>query len=96
MLGIYLGFASIRGETYKMVMSIGWNLYFDNLKKMIELWFLYEFESDFYGEEFSFVVVGYICFEVDFMMLEVFVECIYRDVEVVRVVFEWEFFVGKW
>jgi riboflavin kinase len=93
--GIYLGFASIRGETHKMVMSIGWNPYFDNSKKTIEPWLLHEFESDFYGEELSLVVVGYIRPEADFTTLEALVERIHRDAEVARVVLEREPFVGK-
>ena len=32
--GIYYGFANVdRGPVYKMVMSIGWNPYFKNVKK---------------------------------------------------------------
>ena len=93
--GIYLGFASIRGETHKMVMSIGWNPYFDNSKKTIEPWLLHEFESDFYGEELSLVVVGYIRPEADFTTLEALVERIHRDAQVARVVLEREPFVGK-
>jgi len=31
--GIYYGWASLRGEVYKMVTSIGWNPYYKNEKK---------------------------------------------------------------
>lgn len=82
--GIYLGFASIRGETHEMVMSIGWNPYFDNSKKTIEPWLLHEFPDDFYDEELAVVVSGYIRPEADFTTLEALVERIHRDAEVAR------------
>ncbi|KAJ0745948.1 putative riboflavin kinase [Helianthus annuus] len=59
--GVYFGWAklSTRGF-YKMVMSIGWNPYFDNTEKTIEPWLLHKFDEDFYGEELHLVIVGYI------------------------------------
>ena len=82
--GIYLGFASIRGETHEMVMSIGWNPYFDNSKKTIEPWLLHEFPYYLYDEELAVVVSGYIRPEADFTTLEALVERIHRDAEVAR------------
>uniref|UniRef100_A0A803LPM1 riboflavin kinase n=1 Tax=Chenopodium quinoa TaxID=63459 RepID=A0A803LPM1_CHEQI len=59
--GVYLGWAGVsKRGIYKMVMSIGWNPYFNNPEKTIEPWLLHEFEDDFYGEELRLVVVGYI------------------------------------
>ena len=55
------------------VMSIGWNPYFDNAKKTIEPWLLHEFDDDFYGEELSVVVAGYIRPEADFTTLDALV-----------------------
>lgn len=83
--GIYLGFATVRGQTHEMVMSIGWNPYFDNAKKTIEPWLLHEFENDFYGEELALVCCGYIRPEADFTTLEALVERIHRDAQVARV-----------
>ncbi|RWW15209.1 hypothetical protein GW17_00020963 [Ensete ventricosum] len=66
--GVYFGWAglSTRG-IYKMVMSIGWNPYFDNTEKTIvsvllsvEPWLLHDFGEDFYGEELRLAIVGYI------------------------------------
>ncbi|KAL9995841.1 putative riboflavin kinase [Helianthus debilis subsp. tardiflorus] len=56
-----------RGVLYKMVMSIGWNPYFDNTEKTIEPWLLHKFDEDFYGEELHLVIVGYIRPEVCFI-----------------------------
>jgi len=59
--GVYFGWAglSTRG-VYKMVMSIGWNPYFDNTEKTVEPWLLHDFGEDFYGEELRLAIVGYI------------------------------------
>lgn len=35
-IGIYYGWVSVdRGLVYKMVMSIGWNLFYNNIKKFM-------------------------------------------------------------
>lgn len=78
--GVYFGWAGLptRG-IYKMVMSIGWNPYFDNTEKTIEPWLLHEFDEDFYGEELRLVVVGYIRPEANFPSLESLIERIHKD-----------------
>ncbi|KAI4312839.1 hypothetical protein MLD38_037629 [Melastoma candidum] len=62
-----------------MVMSIGWNPYFNNKEKTIEPWLLHDFEKDFYGEELCLVIVGYIRPEANFPSLEALVEKIHDD-----------------
>ncbi|CAM0901460.1 unnamed protein product [Alopecurus aequalis] len=78
--GVYIGWAglSTRG-TYKMVMSIGWNPYFDNTEKTIEPWLLHGFDEDFYGEELRLAIVGYIRPEANFPSLESLIERIHED-----------------
>ncbi|KAJ4703375.1 bifunctional riboflavin kinase/FMN phosphatase-like [Melia azedarach] len=78
--GVYFGWAglSTRG-VYKMVMSIGWNPYFDNKEKTIEPWLLHEFDEDFYGEELHLVIVGYIRPEANFPTLESLIAKILDD-----------------
>ncbi|XP_039049522.1 bifunctional riboflavin kinase/FMN phosphatase isoform X2 [Hibiscus syriacus] len=78
--GVYFGWAglSTRG-VYKMVMSIGWNPYFNNTEKTIEPWLLHEFNEDFYGEELRLVIVGYIRPEVNFPSLESLIAKIHED-----------------
>ncbi|XP_010538291.1 PREDICTED: bifunctional riboflavin kinase/FMN phosphatase [Tarenaya hassleriana] len=78
--GVYFGWAglSTRG-VFKMVMSIGWNPYFNNTEKTIEPWLLHEFGEDFYGEELRLVIVGYIRPEANFPSLERLVEKIHED-----------------
>ncbi|XP_035844690.1 bifunctional riboflavin kinase/FMN phosphatase isoform X2 [Helianthus annuus] len=78
--GVYFGWAklSTRGF-YKMVMSIGWNPYFDNTEKTIEPWLLHKFDEDFYGEELHLVIVGYIRPEANFPSLESLIAKIHED-----------------
>ncbi|EAY78833.1 hypothetical protein OsI_33938 [Oryza sativa Indica Group] len=81
--GVYFGWAglSTRG-IFKMVMSIGWNPYFDNTEKTIEPWLLHDFGEDFYGEELRLVIVGYIRPEANFPSLESLIERIHEDARI--------------
>lgn len=62
-----------------MVMSIGWNPYFNNAEKTIEPWLLHDFDDDFYGEELRLAIVGYIRPEANFPSLESLIEKIHED-----------------
>lgn len=78
--GVYFGWAGLaKRGIYKMVMSIGWNPYFDNTEKTIEPWLLHEFNEDFYGEELRLVIVGYIRPEANFPSLESLIARIHED-----------------
>lgn len=78
--GVYFGWAGLpKRGIFKMVMSIGWNPYFDNTEKTIEPWLLHEFEDDFYGEELRLVIVGYIRPEANFPSLDSLIERIHED-----------------
>ncbi|KAK3275560.1 hypothetical protein CYMTET_16316 [Cymbomonas tetramitiformis] len=84
--GIYGGWASVGNSAtvYQMVMSIGWNPYFDNKQKSVEPWLLHEFPEDFYGEELRLLVDHYIRPEANFTTLEALVETIHNDADVAR------------
>ncbi|XP_020970774.1 bifunctional riboflavin kinase/FMN phosphatase-like, partial [Arachis ipaensis] len=59
--GVYFGWAGLSSrDVFKMVMSIGWNPYFDNKEKTIGPWILHKFDEDFYGKELRLIIVGYI------------------------------------
>ncbi|GAV58850.1 Flavokinase domain-containing protein/HAD_2 domain-containing protein [Cephalotus follicularis] len=81
--GVYFGWAGLptRG-VFKMVMSIGWNPYFNNTEKTVEPWLLHEFGEDFYGEELRLVIVGYIRPEANFPSLESLIAKIHEDREI--------------
>ncbi|KZV31264.1 bifunctional riboflavin kinase/FMN phosphatase, partial [Dorcoceras hygrometricum] len=81
--GVYFGWASLATQgVYKMVMSIGWNPYFNNAEKTIEPWLLHDFNEDFYGEDLHLVIVGYIRPEANFPSLETLIAKIYEDREI--------------
>jgi hypothetical protein len=67
--GIYYGWAQLKGEKYKMVMSIGWNPFYKNSKKTIEVHLLHHFPDDFYGEPLRILVLGYLRPEANFSSL---------------------------
>lgn len=85
--GIYQGWASIGAskQVYKMVMSIGFNPYYNNTEKTAEPWLLHKFEQDFYGEELRLLVCGYIRPEANFESLEALVKRIHEDAAVTQV-----------
>ncbi|KAF8019781.1 hypothetical protein BT93_G0466 [Corymbia citriodora subsp. variegata] len=77
---VYFGWAGLSARgIYKMVMSIGWNPYFDDKEKTIEPWLLHKFDEDFYGEELRLVIVGYIRPEANFPSLESLIAKIHED-----------------
>ena len=49
--GIYCGWARIGSSdaVYQMVMSIGYNPFYNNTQKTAEAWLLHTFQHDFYG-----------------------------------------------
>ena len=69
-----------------MVMSIGWNPFFENARKTVEPWLLRDFgkDGDFYGRELRLAVLGYVRPEANFASLEALVERIHRDADVAR------------
>lgn len=85
--GIYFGWAGLKGAqggVYGMVMSIGWNPFFDNSSKTIEPWLLSEFPEDFYDQELRLTVLGYVRPEANFTTLEALIARIHRDGDVAR------------
>ncbi|XP_030049584.1 riboflavin kinase [Microcaecilia unicolor] len=80
--GIYYGWGSVaNGGIHKMVMSIGWNPYYKNIKKSMETHLIHPFKEDFYGEMLSVVIVGYIRPEKSFDSLDSLISAIHRDIE---------------
>lgn len=43
-----------------MVMSVGWNPFYNNQKKAAEIHIINEFEKNFYGANIKLVILGYI------------------------------------
>lgn len=79
--GIYYGWASVdRGPVYKMVMSIGWNPFYNNTKKSMETHIIHTFDSDFYGAELSVVILGFLRPEKNYPSLDALIEAIHADI----------------
>ncbi|PBC25938.1 Riboflavin kinase [Apis cerana cerana] len=78
--GIYYGWASIDGQIYKMVASIGWNPFYKNKKKTVELHLIHTFENDFYGKQIKAIFVGYIRPEKNFTSKEELIKAIKTDI----------------
>ncbi|CAN6577122.1 unnamed protein product [Malus baccata var. baccata] len=84
-LGIPTGLQSSTRGVFKMVMSIGWNPFFQNTEKTImrpslgEPWLFHDFDEDFYGQELRLIIVGYIRPEANFSSLESLIEKIHDD-----------------
>ncbi|XP_065214472.1 riboflavin kinase isoform X2 [Planococcus citri] len=65
--GVYFGWAQVEeGPVYKMVMSIGWNPFYKNVKRSIETHILHEFPQDFYDSTLKVVILDYIRPELNF------------------------------
>ncbi|XP_014474602.1 PREDICTED: riboflavin kinase [Dinoponera quadriceps] len=80
--GIYYGWASLHRQIYKMVASIGWNPYYKNEKKSLEVHLLHKSQGDLYGEELKMIIVGYIRPEKDFSSVEELIQEIRNDITI--------------
>lgn len=96
--GVYYGWAEFmlasptknkNGElTYNtrlpMVMSIGFNPYFNNKYKTAEAHIMQSFEHDFYNTTLKVEVLGFIRNEADFIKFSNLIEAIHNDVQVAK------------
>lgn len=68
--GIYYGWAKVAdSQVLPMVMSIGWNPYYQNEKPSAEIYIIHKFDQDFYGKELRAVILGFIRPELDYPSL---------------------------
>lgn len=81
--GIYFGWANVDcGEVRKMVMSIGWNPYYKNEVKSMEVYIIHKFDEDFYGSTLRICMLGYIRPEMDFNSLDDLLNTIRNDIKI--------------
>ncbi|XP_043261888.1 riboflavin kinase [Colletes gigas] len=78
--GVYYGWASIDRKIYKMVASIGWNPFYKNKKKTVEVHLLHKFENDFYGKQIKAIFLDYIRPEKNFTSIEELIKAINNDI----------------
>ncbi|XP_044012812.1 riboflavin kinase, partial [Aphidius gifuensis] len=80
--GIYYGWAGLEGSVYKMVLSIGWNPFFKNIKKSMEVHILHKFSGDLYGKQLNIIITGFIRLEKDFSSLDDLIAEIKNDIKI--------------
>lgn len=79
--GVYYGWASVAdGEVHKMVMSIGWNPFFKNKKKSMEVHVIHSFNDDFYGSILKIIMLGYVRPMKSFESLDELITAIKTDI----------------
>jgi riboflavin kinase len=76
-----------------MVMSIGWNPFYKNSVRSVEVHIMHDFEQDFYGSHMNLVILGFIRPEYDYVSLESLIEDIRTDIRVARDSLEREAYV---
>jgi riboflavin kinase len=68
-----------------MVMSIGWNPFYKNTVRSIEVHIMHDFAgSDFYGAHMNLIILGFIRPELDYVSKEKLIEDIRTDIDVAR------------
>ncbi|XP_023340298.1 riboflavin kinase [Eurytemora carolleeae] len=80
--GIYWGFASVdKGTVHGMVMSIGWNPFYNNEKRAMETHILHNFDGELYGQWLKVIMVGYLRPELNYTTLENLKTAIQGDID---------------
>ncbi|KAL2354906.1 riboflavin kinase-domain-containing protein [Cryomyces antarcticus] len=72
------------GAVYPMVMSIGWNPFYKNSVRSVEVHIMHDFPTDFYESHMNLIILGFIRPEYDYVSKESLIEDIMTDVEVAR------------
>ncbi|KAJ1721030.1 riboflavin kinase [Coemansia erecta] len=90
-IGVYLGWAQIAGEpqqqqqqqpVWPMVMSLGWNPYFQNERRSGEVHVIHNFDEDFYGRTLNVAILAYIRPERNYDSLDALIADIHFDIDV--------------
>ncbi|KAL6673732.1 riboflavin kinase [Candidozyma auris] len=85
---VYFNFGqSLRSEDIEglpMVMSIGWNPFFNNEKKAAEVHIIHHFPDTFYGASIKIAILGYLRPERDYTTKEALIEDIKTDISIAK------------
>ncbi|KAG4306462.1 hypothetical protein PORY_000450 [Pneumocystis oryctolagi] len=88
--GIYYGWGRVDiddendNDIYPMVMSIGWNPYYNNEKRSVEVHFIHKFTNNFYNKEIRLIIMGFIRPERNYVSKELLIKDIQRDIEIAQ------------
>ncbi len=81
--GVYIGFASVAGgSVHRAFISVGLNPTFKNKQITVEAYIDHVFPSDFYGQNLSLVIVGYLRPQLAFDGIDKLIKAIKLDVTV--------------
>lgn len=93
--GVYYGFVGLalspspdtpsrNTAVYPAVLSIGFNPFYKNTVRSVEIHLLHDFAHDFYGAALNLLMLGFIRPEYDYVSLEALVDDIKTDCDVAR------------
>lgn len=97
--GVYYGWAGLspdhksdvgkqkeqdKGKVYPMVMSIGWNPFYKNKVRSVEVHIMHDFGHDFYGSHMNLLILGYIRPEYDYTTVQSLIGDIRTDIQVAK------------
>jgi len=86
--GVYYGFAGLSlpdsDSVYPAVLSIGYNPFYKNDTRSVEIHILHYFHYDFYGAPLNLLMLGYIRPEYDYLSRDSLIEDIKTDCDVAR------------
>ncbi|GAA6064582.1 hypothetical protein JCM10212_006466 [Sporobolomyces blumeae] len=66
-------------QVFPMVMSIGWNPFYNNDSRTAEVHILHEYPSDFYGKELRVVMLGFVRPEYNYSSMDALIKDIDTD-----------------
>jgi riboflavin kinase len=76
--------ATTSSNIYEAVLSIGYNPFYKNTERSIEIHILHSFAADFYGAPLNLLILGFIRPEYDYVSKESLIEDIKTDCDVAR------------
>lgn len=71
-----------KGAVFPMVMSIGWNPFYKNTVRSVEVHIMHKFPQDFYGSHMNLAILGFIRPEYDYVSKDSLIEDIKTDIDV--------------
>ncbi|KAK8211167.1 riboflavin kinase [Phyllosticta paracitricarpa] len=80
--GSSASFSTPTKNIYPMAMSIGWNPFYKNTVRSVEVHIMHAFARDFYGSHLNLVVLGFIRPELDYVSKEALIDDIRTDIDV--------------
>ncbi|EDV92914.1 putative riboflavin kinase [Drosophila grimshawi] len=87
--GVYYGWASVNnGDVHKMVLSVGWNPFYNNKEKSVETHIMHNYNCDLYGQMLKICITGYLRPEQNFDSVEALIAVIKSDIEKAKTMLE--------